>query len=70
MMVSDGNEVNVILPDSIDNVIGETRNNPLPEPASKRGACLRVGGNPFRCLLDGRQEPKTEPVKPGFIELD
>ncbi len=53
MMVSDGNEVNVILPDPIDDVVGKTRNDPLAEFAGERGACLRVGGNPFRCLLHG-----------------
>jgi len=70
MMVSDGNEVNVILPYSIDNVVGETRNDPFSESASERGTCFRVGGNPFRCLLYGRQEPEAKPFKSGFIKLD
>jgi len=69
-MLSDGNEVDVILPDSIDNVVGKTRNDPLPKTASERGACFRVGGNPFRCLLHGRQELGAKPVKLYFIKLD
>ncbi len=70
MMVSHGNEVNVILPNSIDDIVGKTRNDPLPESASERGTCFRVDGNPFGCLLYSRQESKAEPVKSSLIKLD
>ena len=36
VMVSDGNEVNVILPDPIDDVVGKTRNDPFAEFAGER----------------------------------
>ena len=42
-MVSDGNKVNVILPDSINDAVRKTQNNPLAKLTSERGACLRVG---------------------------
>jgi hypothetical protein len=34
-MVSDGNEVNIIFPDTIDDIVGKARNDPLAEFASK-----------------------------------
>ena len=52
-MVSDSDEIDVIFPDTIDDVVRETRNDSLAEFATKRGTRLRMGGNPFRCLLDG-----------------
>lgn len=53
VMVSDGNEVDVILPNTIDDVVGKTRNDPLAEFAGERGAYLRVDRNPFSCLPNG-----------------
>jgi hypothetical protein len=53
MMVSHGNEVDIVLPHTINNVVRVTRNDSFTEFAGKRGACLRVDRNPFRCLLDG-----------------
>jgi hypothetical protein len=35
-MVSDGNEVNIILPDPIDNVVGKTQNDLFAEFAGER----------------------------------
>ena len=70
VMVSDGNEVNVILPNPINDVVGKTPNDPLAESASERGACFRVSENPPRRLFHRCQEPKTKPVKTGFIKLD
>jgi hypothetical protein len=63
MMVRDGNEVNVIPPYSINNVVGEALKDPFSESASERGTCFRVSGNSFRCLLYGRQEPEAKPFK-------
>lgn len=70
MLVSDGDKVDVIFPNTIDDVVRKTRNDPLSEFTTKGRACLRMRGNPIRCLLDGRQESETEPIKPGFIKLD
>ena len=70
MLVSDGNKVDMILPDTIDDVVWKARNDPLSEFITKESACFRMRGNPIRCLLDGRQELETEPIKPGFIKLD
>ena len=53
-MVSDGNNVDIILPDSINQTVGETMNNSFAELASEWSACFRVGRNPFRRLLDRR----------------
>jgi len=70
VMVGDGNEVNVILPDPINDVEGKTWNDPLAKAASERGACFGVSENPLRRLLHRCQEPETKPVKMGFIEVD
>lgn len=53
MMVSHGNEVDIIFPDTVNYVERETLNDALAELSSKEHACLRVGNNPFRGLLDG-----------------
>ena len=63
MLVSHGNEVNIILPDTVNYVERKTLNDSLAEFTSEGCACLPVNNNPFRCLLDG-------PVKPRFIELE
>jgi hypothetical protein len=68
MMVSHGNEVDIIFPDTINYVERKALNDPLAEFATKRRACLRVSNNPFSCLLDGRQESETESFKPRLIE--
>ena len=70
MLMGDSNQVNVILSHAIDDAVGKTRNDPLAESPSERGTCFGVGGNPFRRLFHGCQEPETEPIKMDFIELD
>jgi hypothetical protein len=52
-MVSHGNEVNIIFPDTIDDVVGETRNDPLSKFAGEGSTCVRVNRNSFHGLLDG-----------------
>ena len=53
-MMSNCNEVNVIFPDMIDDVVGKTRNDPFAEFASDKNTGLRVSRNAFDCLLDGQ----------------
>ena len=70
MVVSHGNEVDIILPDTVNYVERKTLNESLAKFASEGRACLRVNNNPFRCLLNGRQESETESVKPRLIEFE
>ena len=70
MVVRDRNEVDMIFPDTVNYVERKTLNDSLAKFASEGRARLRVNNNPFRCLLNGRQESKTESVKPRFIELE
>ena len=48
------NEVNVILPNTIDNIVGKARNNPLAEFPSKGSTRFWVSSNAFDCLFDGQ----------------
>jgi len=70
MMVSHGNEIDMIRPHVINYIERETVNDSLAEFAGERGTGLRVSDNSFRCLLDGRQKPEAKPVKPRLIEIN
>jgi hypothetical protein len=69
MMVSHGNEIDMIRPHAVNYVERKTLNDSLAEFATEQRACLGVSNDPFRCLLYGRQEPETEPLKPRFRNL-
>ena len=53
--MSNCNEVNVIFPDAVDDVVGKTRSDPFAEFASAdKSTGVRVSRNTFDCLLDGQ----------------
>ena len=70
MMVSHGDEVDIIFPNTVNYVERKTLNDSLAEFAGERRTSLRVSNNPLRCLLDGRQESETQPFKPRLIEFN
>jgi hypothetical protein len=70
MAVSDGNEVDMIFPDTVNYAERKTLNDSLAEFAREGRAWLRVNNNPFRRLLNGRQESEAESIKPRLIELE
>lgn len=69
-MVSHGDEVDIIFPNTVNYVERKTLNDSLAEFAGERRTSLRVSNNPLRCLLDGRQESETQPFKPRLIEFN
>ena len=69
VLVSDGNEKDVVLPHAIDDAIGKPRNNPLAVPTGQGCAGLGTGRDPSCRLLRRCQEPETEAVEACFIEL-
>lgn len=69
MMVSHGNEVNVVLPEAIDDAVGKAQNDPFAQPTRNRCARLRIGRDAFYRVLHRYQEPQAKTVEVGIVEL-
>jgi len=69
MLMRDGNEIDLLVPRSVDDAEGEPCDQTLSESFSHRRAGIRRSSNAPRCLFDSTQEPETEPAETGFIEV-
>lgn len=65
--MGDGNNVYVLFPGAIYVVVWEPTNNPLSIAAAKRCACVGIGKNALRRLLERGEKAEPKPRKAHLI---
>jgi hypothetical protein len=69
VLVGDGNKINVVLPDAIDDAVWKPGNDAFAKGTGKRRACVGAGGNALCGLLDCGQKAETQSLEARLIEL-
>jgi hypothetical protein len=69
MLMRDGNEIDLLVPHSVDDAEGEASDQTLSKSSAHRRAGIRRLSDALRCLFDSNQELKTEPAETRFIEV-
>jgi hypothetical protein len=69
VLVGDGDKVDVVFPDAINDAVRKPGNDPLAKATGKGCACLGAGGNALYGLLNRGKKAETESVDAPLIEL-
>lgn len=69
MLMRDGDEINLLVPRSVDDAEREAWNETLSESPGHRRAGIRRLGDALRRLFDSDQESEPQAPETGFIEV-
>jgi hypothetical protein len=69
VLVSDGNKIDVALPDTIDDAVRKAGNDPLAKATGKRRARLWADGDTLGGSLNCGKEAEAESIEARLVEL-
>jgi hypothetical protein len=68
VLVSDGHDKHVILPDPIDDAEGKPRDDAFAILPAERGACRGAVGDAFNCIFHRSSKPRAQPPEARLVE--